>query len=117
MIENSVFPVSLKQADIKPIHKKYSRSEKENYKPVSILPNLSKIYGRGLYTQVYFDLILCKYQFRFRKGCSAQQMSTYHDRKMKSFFRSKKSNSSLTYFLRYCLKTLQTCFFGNFGNA
>ena len=119
MIENSVFPVSLKQADIKPIHKKYSRSEKENYKPVSILPNLSKIYGRGLYTQVnkYFDLILCKYQLRFRKRCSAQQMSTYFDRKMKSVFRSKKSNSSLTYFLRYCLKTLQTCFFGNFGNA
>ena len=73
MIENSVFPVSLKQADIKPIHKKDSRSDKENYRPVSILPNLSKIYERCLYTQMnkYFELILSKYQFRFRKGYSA----------------------------------------------
>ena len=43
MIKNSVFPVSLKQADIKPIHKKDSRSDKENYRSVSILPNLSEL--------------------------------------------------------------------------
>ena len=36
MIKNSVFPDSLKQADIKPLYKKGSRNEKENYKPVSI---------------------------------------------------------------------------------
>ena len=52
MIENSVFPDSLKQADIKPVYKKDSRNEKENYRPVSILPNLSKIYERCLYTQM-----------------------------------------------------------------
>ena len=75
MVENSVFPVSLKQTDIKRIHKKDSRSDKENYRPVSILPNLSKIYERCLYTQMnkYFDPILSKYQFGFRKGYSAQQ--------------------------------------------
>ena len=63
MIENSVLPVSLKQADIKPIYKKDSRNENENYGPVSILPNLSKIYERYLYTQMnkYFDPILAKY--------------------------------------------------------
>ena len=42
MIENSVFPVSIKQVDIKSKHKKDSRSEKENYRPVSILPELLK---------------------------------------------------------------------------
>ena len=36
MIKNSVFPDSLKQADIKPLYKKGSRNEKENYKPVGI---------------------------------------------------------------------------------
>ena len=41
MIENSDFPDSLKQADIKPVYKKYFRNEKENYRPISILPNLS----------------------------------------------------------------------------
>ena len=49
MTENSVFPVSLIQADIKAIHKKDIRKEKENCRPVSILTNLSKIYGRCLY--------------------------------------------------------------------
>ena len=39
----------LKQTDIKPIYKKESRNEKENYKPVSILPNLSKIFEHCLY--------------------------------------------------------------------
>ena len=43
MIENSVFPDSFKQADIKPVYKKDSRNEKENCRPVSILSNLSKI--------------------------------------------------------------------------
>ena len=75
LIENSVFSVSLKQADIKPIHKKDSRGDKENYWPVSILPNLSKIYERCLYTQMnkHVDSFLSKYQFGFRKGYSSQQ--------------------------------------------
>ena len=74
MIENSVFPDSLKQADIKPVYKKDSRNEKENYRPVSILPNLSKIYERCMYKQMnkYCDPILSKYQFGFRKEYSAQ---------------------------------------------
>ena len=75
MIENSGFPDSLKQADIKPVYQKDSRNEKKNYRPVSILPNLSKIYGRCMYTQMnmYFDPILSKYQFGFRNEYSAQQ--------------------------------------------
>ena len=36
-----VFPNELKQADIKPISKKESRNEKENYRSVSILPNFT----------------------------------------------------------------------------
>ena len=66
MIENSVFPDSLKQADIKLVYENHSRSEKENYRPVSILPNLSKIYECCMYTQMnkYFDPILSKCKFR-----------------------------------------------------
>ena len=75
MIENSVFPNSLKKADIKPVYKTDSRNGKENYRPVSILPNLSKIYGRCMYTHInkYFGPILSKCQFGFRKGYSAQK--------------------------------------------
>ena len=69
-----VFPDELKQEDIKPIYKKESRNEKENCRPVSILPNLSKIFEHCMYDQLkdYFDKLLSKYQCRFR---------TSHDRK------------------------------------
>ena len=45
-VNKGVCPDELKHADIKPTHKKESRNEKENYRPVSILPNLSKIFER-----------------------------------------------------------------------
>ena len=32
----------LKLADVKPVHKKKSRLEKTSYRPVSLLPNISK---------------------------------------------------------------------------
>ena len=52
-INNSSFPDQLKWADVKPVFKKKSRTVKENYRAVSILPNISKIYERCLYTQLY----------------------------------------------------------------
>ena len=42
----------LKQANIKSVHTKNSRNEKANYRPARILPNLSKSYGRWMYTQM-----------------------------------------------------------------
>ena len=71
-VNKGVFPDELKQADIKPIYKKESRNEKENYRPVSILPNLSKIFERCMYDQLkgHFDKLLSKYQCGFRKGFS-----------------------------------------------
>ena len=68
------FPANMKLADVTPAHKKGSQSEKGNYRPVSILPNLSKIFERCIYKQIseYFENILSKYQCGFRKGHSAQ---------------------------------------------
>ena len=39
-----VFPSSLKKADITPIYKKDEKFLRNNYRPVSILPSVSKIY-------------------------------------------------------------------------
>ena len=77
-INNSTFPDQLKWADVKPVFKKNSRTVKENYRLVSILPNISKIYERCLYTQVYdyFDVIFSKNQCEFRNCC---KLSTSHD--------------------------------------
>ena len=64
------FPHSMKSANIKPVFKKNDRTDKSNYRPVSILPNLSKVFERCIYKQlsVYFDWILSKQQCGFRKG-------------------------------------------------
>ena len=71
---NDVFPNELKQADIKPIYKKESRNKKENYRPVSILPNSSKIFEHCMYDQLkdHFDKLPAKYQCAYRKRFSTQ---------------------------------------------
>ena len=68
----TLFLEQLKWADVKPVFKKNSRTDKENYRPVSILPNISKIYERCLYKQLYdyFDVIFSRNQCGFRKGFS-----------------------------------------------
>ena len=60
----------MKLANVTPVHKKGNRSEKDNYRPVSILPNLSKVFERCVYNQIakFFDKILPKHQCGFRKS-------------------------------------------------
>ena len=73
-IENSIFPSDLKVTDVTPAFKKKSKISKDNYRPISILPNISKIYERCLYNQMqtYFNDLLSKYQCGFCKGFNAQ---------------------------------------------
>ena len=60
----------MKLADATPVFKKDDRTKKENYRAISKLLNLSKVFERCLYKQlsVFFDKILPKYQCGFRKG-------------------------------------------------
>ena len=46
------FSDNLKLADISPIFKKEDSFKKENYRPVSILPHLSKVFERILYKKI-----------------------------------------------------------------
>ena len=64
----------MKLANVTPVCKKCNRSEKGNYRPASILPNISKVFERCLYKQMsqYFKGIISEYQCGFRKGHSAQ---------------------------------------------
>ena len=48
-IFDATFPSELKNVNVIPVFKKKDRINVENYRPVSILPNLSKIYERCLY--------------------------------------------------------------------
>ena len=51
-INKGVFPDSSKIANITPIHKKDKPIDKENYRPVSVLHLLSKVFERLLYDQL-----------------------------------------------------------------
>ena len=64
----------MKYNDVIPIHKEDDKTDKENYCPISILPNLSKVYERLTYNQIYpyFDMLFSKFQCSFRKGFNAQ---------------------------------------------
>ena len=56
------------------MYKKGTKTSKDNYRPVSRLSNISKIYERLMFKQIseYFEPILSKFQCGFRKGFSAQ---------------------------------------------
>ena len=68
------FPVSLKHADVSPIHKEKETTAEKNYRPVSVLPILSKVYERNMYDPIYsyVDKYLSPYLFGYRKGYSTQ---------------------------------------------
>ena len=73
-IDNSEFPSILKNVNITLVLKKGYRGSKENYRPVSILPVISKIFEKLLCEQItiFMAPLLSKYQCWFRKGYSAQ---------------------------------------------
>ena len=70
------FPGSLKLENIIPVHKEDEPTDKENYKPVSILPLLSKTFERLICDQLkeylgqYLNSLLCG----FRKDHSTQHI-------------------------------------------
>ena len=68
------FSSNLKNADITPVFLKKDRENVQNYRPVSILPVLSKVYERCRYDQmyVYLNKILSKWQCGFRQGYSTE---------------------------------------------
>ena len=73
-INSSKFPLSVKLVNITPVFKSESRNHKNNYRPVSILPLISKVFEKIINKQlsIYFEEILSKFQCGFRKGFSTQ---------------------------------------------
>ena len=69
-----VFPDLLKTAKIIPLHKKESKLDFTNYRPISLLSVFSKIYEKTIYTIIYSYLVQNKLiydkQFGFRSNYS-----------------------------------------------
>ena len=74
--QDGKFPNSLKIECIKPIFKTGNPEHPQNYRPISILPFLSKIFERSLYDRICsftdnYTIISLK-QFGFRKNMSTE---------------------------------------------
>ena len=76
-IEQSIFPETLKLARIRPVFKSGDKSDISNYRPISILPVLDKIFEKIIYTRLYsfFEKynIISENQFGFRNNKSTLQ--------------------------------------------
>ena len=74
VILNKKFPSNLKLADITPLFKKLEPILKENYRPVSLLPVVSKIFERIMQKQMkpFMDSHLSPHLCGYRKGYNAQ---------------------------------------------
>ena len=72
--ETGEFPTLIKMAKVTPIHKKESKLDHLNYRPISLLSVFSKIYEKCIYTRIYHYLdqnnLIYSKQFGFRANYS-----------------------------------------------
>ena len=71
-----LFPLSLKRAKILPIFKSQDKLNIANYRPISVLPVISKVYEKVFYSRLYdyfsTNNILSSSQFCFRSRASTE---------------------------------------------
>ena len=76
MITTGIFPDSFKISKITPLFKKGDVSMLSNYRPISLLPTISKIFERILYNQLYdyfnSNNLLAEEQYGFRTNHSTE---------------------------------------------
>ena len=65
VVKTLKFPFILTLADITPVFKKRDKECKNNYWPMSVLPNMSKIFEKIIFRQIskYMESFLSKYQW------------------------------------------------------
>ena len=75
VIFTETFPSVFKLVDATTIFKKVSKNSKDNYRSVSSLKNLSKVFENIMYKQMatIIDKHFSKFQCGFRKDYSAEQ--------------------------------------------
>ena len=76
-INQGIFPTCMKLAEVVPLFKSKDRSEKSNYRPISLLLTIFKLLEKLVYKQVYTFLnntkqLYCS-QYGFRTGHSCNQ--------------------------------------------
>lgn len=80
-LRTGVVPSDFKMARVIPLFKKGNRNTESNYRPVSILPVLSKVFEKIVYIQFYSYLcdhnLIYKFQSGFRAGFSTDTALSY----------------------------------------
>ncbi len=75
-LNSGIFPDELKVARVSPIFKSGDRTDPGNYRPISVLPTVSKIFERVVHSQLsnYLDMyqLLSNGQFGFRRHHSTE---------------------------------------------
>lgn len=75
-LENGIFPESLKIAVIKPLHKSGDKRELSNYRPISLLSNISKIFEKIIKSRITGFIkknnMISEKQYGFMEGRSTQ---------------------------------------------
>jgi len=75
-ILDSEYPDDLKIAQIIPIHKSGSKECCSNYRPMSMLPAINKVFEKLLYSRLYSYVetneLLSPNQYGFREGTSTE---------------------------------------------
>ena len=72
----NIFSEELKRSEVILLYKKLDPLKKENYRPVSLLPHVSKIFERIIYKQIntYMEDKLSKYMTGIRKSHGTQHL-------------------------------------------
>ena len=76
MLKTGIFPDSFNTSKIVPLFKKGDHGLPTNYRPISLLPTISKVFERVIYDQMYLyfnnNNLLADEQFKFRKNHSTE---------------------------------------------
>ena len=85
-IADGIFPQNMKLADVTPVFKKEDKHLKCNYRPVSVLPSMSKVFERIIRRQIsaYMEDKLSIFLCGYRKGMGAQNCLLFLVNKWKS---------------------------------
>ena len=85
IVNTGIFPSQWKRANVTPVHKKNDKQIIGNYRPISLLPVLSKVFEKIIFKHIYNHLIsnnlISKHQSGFRPGdsCTNQLLSLIND--------------------------------------
>ena len=99
LVELGVYPDSLKVAKVTALHKKGDVSDADNYRPISVLTQINKIFEKLIHKRLVSFIddhnILPNSQFGFRKGHSTNHGITHLNEQAIKNLESKKVSALL----------------------